>query len=182
MKEREPKTQTRTKGARSYSRHGLTALKARVMVRGLAAVDQRMAGAQALLAWRKQLLSDLGGEETVSAQELALVDLAARTGLFIDHLDAFLLEQPSLINRRKKAVLPVVRERQALVDSLARILSQLGLQRRTKPVMELSEYLARKAEEKAALNGDEPRADQEDPRDFNDNKFDVQRENEAIKE
>ena len=49
------------------SRHGLNALKARVMVRGLQAIDRRTAAAQTLLAYRKELLADLGGETTVSA-------------------------------------------------------------------------------------------------------------------
>ena len=35
----------------------------------------------------------------------------------------------SLINKRKKSLLPVVKERQALADGLARYLAQLGLGR-----------------------------------------------------
>jgi hypothetical protein len=37
------------------------------MVRGLQAIDRRTAAAQDLLAYRKELLADLGGETTVSA-------------------------------------------------------------------------------------------------------------------
>ncbi len=129
---------------RTYSRTGLHALKARVKVRGLAAIDMRTTAAQALIAWRSELLTDLGGEEIVSAQQLALVEMATRTRLYVDSLDAWLMEQSSLVNRRKKAVLPVLRERQQLVDSLARILGQLGLERKAKPVPALSEYLETK--------------------------------------
>ncbi len=129
---------------RTYSRTGLHALKARVKVRGLAAIDMRTTAAQALIAWRSELLTDLGGEEIVSAQQLALVEMATRTRLYVDSLDAWLMEQSSLVNRRKKAVLPVLRERQQLVDSLARILGQLGLERRAKSVPALSEYLEAK--------------------------------------
>jgi hypothetical protein len=50
----------------SISRHGLTALKARVKVRGLTAIDRRTAAAQALLAWRKELLADLGVRDRTS--------------------------------------------------------------------------------------------------------------------
>jgi len=64
---------------RSYSRHGLNVLKARVKVRGLAAIDKRTAAARALITWRSELLADLGGAETVSAQQLALVEMAVRT-------------------------------------------------------------------------------------------------------
>ena len=73
---------------RAYSRHGLNVVKARVKVRGLAAIDMRTAAAQALVAWRCELLSDLGGEESVSAQQMALVDMAVRTRLYVDSLQA----------------------------------------------------------------------------------------------
>ncbi len=42
-------------------RTGLNALKARVKVRGLAAIDKRTAAARALLDWRRELLVDLRG-------------------------------------------------------------------------------------------------------------------------
>jgi hypothetical protein len=115
---------------RPYSRHGLNALKARVKVRGLTAIDQRTAAAQALLAWRRELLEDLGGEAAVSAQQMALVEAAVRTRLYVDSLDAWIMEHGSLVNARRRGVHPVVRERQQLVDSLARLLSLLGLKRR----------------------------------------------------
>lgn len=127
---------------RPYSRHGLRALKARVKVRGLDAIDRRTVAARALLDWRKDLLQDLGGEAAVSAAQLALVEAATRTRLYVDHLDAYLLEQRSLVNAKRRAVLPVVKERQALVDSLARLLHQLGLERRARPAPSLAEYLA----------------------------------------
>lgn len=111
------------------SRHGLTVLKARVLVRGLKAIDGRTAAAQSLVAWKAELLRDLGGAESVSAQRMALVEMAVRTRLFVDHVDSFLLEQRSLVNRRRKAILPILRERTQLVDSLSRLLGQLGLNR-----------------------------------------------------
>ena len=126
---------------RPYSRHGLNVLKARVKVRGLAAIDMRTAAAQALVAWRCELLSDLGGEESVSAQQMALVDMAVRTRLYVDSLDAWIMEQESLVNRKRKSVLPVLRERQQLVDSLGRLLGQVGLEKKAKPVPALGEYL-----------------------------------------
>ncbi len=132
------------KTPRPYSRTGLNALKARVKVRGLQAIDRRSAAARGLLAWRKELLADLGGEAAVSAQQMALVELAVRTRLYVDHLDGWLMEQPTLVNSRRRAVLPVLKERQALVDSLVRILGQLGLERKAKPVVDLQTYLTRR--------------------------------------
>lgn len=129
------------KRTRPYSRHGLNALKARVKVRGLAAIDRRTAAGRALLAWRAELVADLGGVEGLSAQELALIDLAVRTRLYVDSLDVWLMEQPSLVLSRRKAVVPVLRERQQLSDSLARLLGQLGLHRRQKAAPSLAEIL-----------------------------------------
>lgn len=143
------------KPSRPYSRHGLHALMARVKVRGLQAIDRRTAAGRALVAWRRELLEDLGGEAAASTQQRAIVDLAVRTRLYVDSLDAWLMEQPSLVLARRKAVLPVLRERQALADSLARLLGQLGLARRAKPLPSLAEYLAQRDRERATQD---PRA------------------------
>ena len=62
----------------------------------------------------------------------------------LDSIDAWLLAQPSLVNKRKRALLPVVRERTQLADSLARHLSALGLERRGKPTQSLREYLVKR--------------------------------------
>jgi hypothetical protein len=62
----------------------------------------------------------------VPARQRALLDLAARTKLLLDSVDAWLLEQPSSSTTRRRAPLPVVRERQQLADSLARYLHALG--------------------------------------------------------
>src|SRR5262249_57125715 len=125
----------------SQPRHGLNGLKARVKVRGLQAIDQRTAAAQALLGWRRDLVEDLGGEAVVSAQQRALVEAAVRTRLYVDSLDAWILEHGSLVNARRRALHPVVRERQQLVDSLARLLGLLGLERRQPKAVDLSTYL-----------------------------------------
>ena len=85
---------------RSYSRHGLNVLKVKVKVRGLAAIDRRTAAARDLLAWKADLENDLGGQDNLSAQQRGLIDLAVRTRLYVDSLDAYIMEQPSLVNHR----------------------------------------------------------------------------------
>jgi len=57
------------------------------------------------------------------------IDLAARASLYLDHLDAWLTEQKTLINRRSRSVLPVLLQRQTLAEHLARLLDKLGLDR-----------------------------------------------------
>jgi hypothetical protein len=90
------------------------------------------------------VVTDLGGDDVLSAQQQALIDIAVRTKLILDSVDAWLLVQPSLINKRKRALLPVVRERTQLADSLARHLAALGLERRARPTQSLQEYLGKR--------------------------------------
>jgi hypothetical protein len=124
----------------SRPRTGLRALKSRVTVRGLAVLDRRTSAARALLDWRRDLLADVGGEEFASTQQQVLVELAARTKVYVDHLDGILLALPTLVNRRRKA-LPLLEQRGREADRLARLLGQLGLERRVKPVPSLREFL-----------------------------------------
>ncbi len=134
------------------TRHGLNAIRNRIAIRGLAIVDRRGAPAKALFAWQDDLVRDLGGAD-ISTQKKTLVEMATRTRLYIDHVDAFLLTQPSLINKRKRAIIPILRERQQLVDSLARLLSQLGLEREAKRIPTLEEHLAQTyGDKKDAMN------------------------------
>ena len=117
-------------------------------------LDRRTATGKALAAWRTELLDDLGGIEAVSTQELALVEEAVKTKLILDSVDAWLLSQKTLINRRRRSVLPVVRDRQALVSTLRGLLGDLGLKRRSK-AMTLDAYLTARGG-----NGDRPGSDE----------------------
>jgi len=49
----------------------------------------------------------------------------------LDSIDAWLLKQPSLINVRKRCLLPAAKERQVVADSLVRYLKELGLEGRS---------------------------------------------------
>src|SRR2546421_173899 len=126
------------------SRHGLNALKARVKVRGLGAIDRRTAAGRSLIRWRHELIADLGGSQAVGAAARMLVDDAVRARLYLDALDVWLLEQASLVDKRRRSVIGVLRERQQLADHLARVLGQLGLERRAPAGPTLEEHLARR--------------------------------------
>jgi hypothetical protein len=133
---------------RTYSKHGLYTLKGAIKTLGKRALDQRTTVAKALTNWQVELVNDLGGPGAISKQQEVIVDLAVKTHLLLQSIDNWLLQQKSLINFRKKSVLPVVRERQQLVDSPSRYMAMLGLERRAKPVPALSEYLTKKYGEK----------------------------------
>ena len=98
---------------------------------------------KALAEWRAEILRDLGRD--VSAQCRAVLDVAVTTKLLLNSIDNWLLQQPSLINGRRRCLFPVVLQRQQLADSLLRHLSALGLEKRMKQVCDLKDYLRERA-------------------------------------
>ena len=125
-------TQKRKKPAKP----GLRALVRAVSARGVQAIDRRTAAYKATMRFRSELIDSLGGEEALSPQKLALIDGAARVRLYLDHIDSFLLEQQSLINKRSRRVITLVRDRIQVADHLSRYLAMLGLERRAKDVID----------------------------------------------
>lgn len=136
-------------------KHGLSAMKRAVRELGTRAIDGRTSVAKALSQWRSELIDDLGGRETISTQQAAIVDLATKTKLILDSIDVWLFAQPSLVDRRRRAILPVVRERQQLADALARYLGQLGLERRQPAARSLADVVAEITAEKERTAGTE---------------------------
>jgi hypothetical protein len=134
---------TEEKAAHGNQTHGLTTLKKAVNKLGGRLIDRRTTLGKALDQWRGQLVTDLGGPDMISTQELAIVNLAVKTKLLLDSVDTWLLQQPSLINARKRKIHPAVLERQQLADALARYMGQLGLKRRAKPTQSLGDLLAK---------------------------------------
>ena len=61
-----------------------------------------------------------------------MIELCVRSKLMVDTIDSWILSQDSLVNKSKRAVIPVVVQRQQLADGLARYLSMLGLERKVK--------------------------------------------------
>jgi hypothetical protein len=149
-------TKARPQPRRPYTKHGLTTLKQAVNGLGGRVIDMRTTLGKALAQWRADLVADLGGRETISTQQAAVIDLAVKTKLLLDSIDAWLLTQPgSLVDRRRRALIPVVRERQQLADALARYMTTLGLERRQAPAKSLAEVLEDIAAEKAAASAQE---------------------------
>jgi len=137
-----PPTGPRAPKKRGYRRSGFYALKTTLRALGPRVLDKRTSLGKQLAAWKADLIADLGGDP--STGQRAVIELAMRTKLLLDSIDAWLLTQPSLVNARKRSLLPVVKERQALADALARYLVQLGLERRVKRLPDLTTYLATK--------------------------------------
>jgi len=136
--------------------HGLYALRRA----HLDPLSPRYAAGRALAAWRSQLVADLGGE--LSVQQEKLVDLAARASLMLDTVDAWLFQQPSLVNKRRRVLLPVVKERQAVAEHLARLLERLGLERKKGPVLSLADRIQAEADRWDAAHAREGAPAQQD--------------------
>lgn len=119
---------------RLYSKHGFCRTKRAIKELGNKAIDRRTSLGKALASWRENLVRDLGGEAYLTTQQAGIVDLAIRTKLMLDSIRLWILAQPSLVDVNRQGLIPVVRERTQLADSLARHFYQLGLERKSKPL------------------------------------------------
>jgi hypothetical protein len=139
------------KGNVNARRHGLNPLKKTLYELGYRVLDKRTVAGRALVEWRDDLVRDLGGEENISTQQDAIIILAIKTELLLDSIDVWLLEQPTLIIKRKRAIIPAVQQRQVLADALSRYMGQLGLERRHK-VKTLHEILTKQEDNDTPAN------------------------------
>lgn len=126
---------------RPYNRHGLYAPLVKIKLRGFKAVDQRSIGARVALAFKRDLISALGGEDGLSPQRLKLVELASRASLLLDHVDAWIFEQRGLVNVRSRSLMPILVQRQTVAEHLAKLLDRLGLDRVPQKIQTLSSYV-----------------------------------------
>ena len=74
--------------------------------------------------------SQIGGD--ISTQQSAIVDLAVKSKLLLDSTDVWLLTRDCLINKKKRALLPAVIQRQRFADGLMKCFTTFGLERRVK--------------------------------------------------
>jgi hypothetical protein len=91
------------------------------------------------------LIEDLGGPETISTQQAALVDVAVRSKLLLDSIDTWLLDRRSIVDLKTRDVVPAARSRNAFANTLRNVLMDLGLGRRKRELPALADYLKQKA-------------------------------------
>lgn len=137
---------TPTTKPRTYTRHGVHRVMKAVRAQGLDGIDKRSGAWKAVERFRDALLEDLGGAGNVSTQQAALVDLASRCWLYLNHIDGFLMTQDRLIvgRGRKQTVLPVLQQRQGIATHFESLMGRLGIQRTPKPLPSLASYLESK--------------------------------------
>src|SRR5262249_36982549 len=139
-------------GNQNAQKSGLYALKRTISELGGRVIGKRYRTGKALAKWQAELIADLGND--LSTQQKIIVDLCVRSKLILDSIDVWLLSQKSLVNTRKRQLIPVVKDRQTIADGLTRNLQLLGLARKAKEVS-WAETLQSIAEEKetVASNG-----------------------------
>jgi hypothetical protein len=130
-----PKLETpaKPKGGRPRQ-HGYRQLRDSIKTLTLRRLDGRSRVAIAVKTFRDDLVRDLGGDP--SRAQLAIIEAVSKTWLMLSSLDDWLTRQPSIVNAKKRTLLPIVLQRQQLADSLLRHLTALGLERRAKKVLD----------------------------------------------
>ena len=78
----------------------------------------------------------------LTPQKRALVDEVVLTKLMLDSVNAWIVSQPTLIHKKSKSVIAAVKDRNSLVAVLRTLLTDLGLERKARPVQTLQELLA----------------------------------------
>ncbi len=132
------------KGAkRTYQKHGLTPVIKAVQGFDPKALDGRTALAKELIQERNGLIAALGGPEEVSPQELAIIDMIAQKRVRRRVASQWaLLNRDKLFDRRKRKMAPIALELEQMEEAEVRLLKELGLKRRAKPVVSLGYMLA----------------------------------------
>jgi hypothetical protein len=134
------------KRRRAYRKSGFHTTKAALSRRGISALDGRSAIARAVKDWRAAVAVDLGGEAVLSRAELTLLDIAAQDIVLLSVADSWLRENAAgIINRRRRAFVPLVEQRLKVATHLAGLLETLGLKRAVKDVPSLAQLLASRA-------------------------------------
>lgn len=113
---------------------------------GPAGLDLRSSGAIALNSWRRELIEHVGGQQVISVPERLLVERIISTELYVQDIDRVLLGLPSIVTTGNR-LLDLVKERQTLVDSQARLLDRLGLRSTERPARSLADLMAEVAAE-----------------------------------
>jgi hypothetical protein len=140
------------RGNTNAKRHGYYSLARRLKGAGLRKNDGRSALERIKRDWKAGIRSARGGD--LSPQQEVLLETAANTWLLLGSVDSWLLDQTSLVNRRRRELFPVVQQRAGLVRNLREILGDLGLERVPVPRDPLAVVLARKYAARDAVADD----------------------------
>jgi hypothetical protein len=123
-------------GNRNARKHGHHSRKVKLTDVGLMDISQQNGPGRLIAQKAEAIFHDGGGRENFSELKQDLVSRYLITELLIQSLDRWLLEQKSLVNRRKKAAFPILAERSRLTETSLKLAQAIGLDRRAAPVIE----------------------------------------------
>jgi hypothetical protein len=109
---------------------------------GTGALDQRTKVWRQLSRWRAGVIEDRGGIENLSTLELDAIDQLGKLKLIADSAVEVVLTLPTIYNKRNRSLLPVAIQTMNAINSYLKAATAVGLERRSKPVPSLDEYLA----------------------------------------
>lgn len=123
-------------------KHGNALLKRAARELGKKVLDQRTRQAKQLASIQSGLIMALGGDSAVSPQERIIVELIANKIQRWKPVAVWAQENAEkLLNRRNKTMASVEKELDRMENSIAQNLEKIGLGRRAKQVLSLSDYL-----------------------------------------
>lgn len=118
------------KARRGYRKSGIHSAEKALSRRGLSALDGPSAIARAVRDWRTAVAGDLGGPEVLSQAQRTLLNVAAQDVVLLSVADSWLRENAhGIINRCRRAFVPLVEQRLRVASHLAELLKTLGLKR-----------------------------------------------------
>ena len=82
--------------------------------------------------------------------ERTLVDVAARSHVLLCSVDSYILKLRNPVDLRRHVLWGIIAQRDTMVNSFARVIEKLGLQRRAKAIPSITEYMAAHDQTKAA--------------------------------
>jgi hypothetical protein len=122
------------KGNRSRVTHGHYARKVQLRDITLLDISRQTSLGRQVCAKADAIFNDRGGRANCSELERDLVNRYLVTELLVQSIDCWLLEQPSLINKRRRSLYPIVVERNKLVETSLKLASAIGLDRQQKKI------------------------------------------------
>jgi hypothetical protein len=100
-------------------------------------IDGRSDIGRALRRAYADLVTQLGGPDEVTPAMAILIEQAAVKLIITQSVGEWLLSQSTLVDVDRKALIPVVLQHDQLQGTLARLLSQVGLERKAKQVEDI---------------------------------------------
>ena len=139
---------TRARGGQprngSARKHGHHARKLKLTDVRLVDISQQNGPGRLVAAKAEAIFADRGGRANLSELQQDLVNRYLVTELLIQSIDFWLLEQKSIINKRKKTAIPILAERNRLTETSLKLAQAIGLERKEPPAPSLAEFLAQR--------------------------------------